>query len=306
MDIVMISVLKAGSKTVGFRLLDLDYGQVLDVNYNAVKEQMINGIIIENLKIENNKIIGSNGSIERYPLIDYNTKLLVGKSPLIILMELANNAYRVCDSTGNIFDITLDSLINYYYIDGIANGKVINTENTKYISPIKGEYRKDKLLQAKKYGEKLKVKMDVLGAEYKLDERYYARLLQGSKAESIVLGKGVLGIQPYGFKDALCLKEIILPATLEFIGEGAFLNTRIEEIVIPEGIAEIPPRCFALCKELKQVSLPNSLKTIRQNAFYNCNKLKVIHTGPSKLTIAFGAIPRGTKRIIRKSDVASE
>lgn len=85
---------------------------------------------------------------------------------------------------------------------------------------------------------------------------------------------------------SLPISEIVLPASLKSIGEGALAATALKSVVIPSGIKElgayvfygcksltdidlaqtsisaIPDHCFAGCESLVAVSLPNSLRNV--------------------------------------------
>lgn len=298
---VIAVIEKVTGKEIGFRLLDLDTYNIMDASADSVKQQLKNGIKIENLEIADRGLVWTQGSRQRYPSYNPYTKLLNGKSPAIILMELVNNSYRVCDFNGQIVDMTEESLIEYGRIDGIANGKIVDTERTSYISAINGEFIKDKLFRDKEYGEKLKLKMNVfVHSTYSLNDAYDAKLTN-FEVEEIKLSKGVLGIQENGFKGAMKLKRVQLPNTLERLGKQSFMDSGLEFIEIPEGVIEIPERCFALCKELTEVHLPNSIRLIKRNAFYKCNKLSLIVRGPNDIVIDYGAIPRGINIQVRKN-----
>lgn len=301
MNIVMIAVHKNGNKIVGFRLLDTDEGKIQDVPSNNVKAVLeSNKVTIENLKIDCDRVVGSNGALQRYPSIVNGQ--LYGKSPLIILFELVNNCYRVTNYMGEIVDIEEQEAIRYANTEGIANGKIVSNDNGEYhISSINGTYKQDKLVQDKKYGKVLVAKMKMLGnSTYTLDENYLATL-KNKEAEEVVFGKGVLGIAENGCGSARKLKRVVLPETLETLGKGAFAGCNsLEEIVIPEGVKVIPSRCFAGCSNLKRVTFPNSLRVLDHKAFFGCRKLEFISCGPVKLDIAYNALPSGVKRVRRK------
>ena len=300
MNIVMIAVHKQGNKIVGFRLLDTDSGKLQNVPNENLKSVLQSGNAeVENISIEGERIVGSNGTLQRYPTLINGA--LYGKSPLIILFELVNNCYRVSNYLGEVVDITEQEAIKYAETEGIANGKIVPDENGKYhISSISGTYKQDKLVEDKKYGRILSAKMNMLGVkDYSLDENYRATL-NDKKAEEITFGRGVLGVAHNGCRDCKELKMVKFPATLEELGDSSFSGCiSLEEVTIPEGVKTIPKRCFALCKNLKQIYMPNSLRRIEDGAFSGCDKLKIIHCGPVSLDIAFGAIPGGVKKLKR-------
>ena len=69
-------------------------------------------------------------------------------------------------------------------------------------------------------------------------------------------------------------ESIELPAGLEGIGNGAFLNSRnLTKIVLPEGLTEMGDSAFGSCHALKTVTIPSTLKVIPQGAFDECINL---------------------------------
>ena len=298
----MIAVHKNGNRIIGFRILDTDSGDLKDVPINSIKSVLGEGKVqIENLKLEGDRVLGSNGALQRYPVI-VNGRLN-GKSPLIIICELVNNCYRVTNYLGEIVDIEEQRAIEYSKSEGISNGKIVTSEDgVSHISSIIGSYKQDKLISDRQYGKKLVAKMKLLGKKnYNITDDYVAYKLDDT-IESLDLGTGILGIQRDGFRGCRKLQEVALPKTIEFIGESAFLGcSALKRIEIPEGVKIIPARAFMNCTSLEEVILPNSIAEIQTSAFQNCKKLKHIECGPAPINVVYGAIPRGVRRTVRKS-----
>lgn len=296
----MIAVHKDNlNNIIGFRLLDTDSSIIRDATYESVYAAILEKKTdIENLKIENGKLVGSNGILSRFPVI--KGRNLSGLSPLIILFEMENNYYKVTNYLGEIVDISEEEAIRYAETEGIANGKIVTEENgNKHISSINGPYKKDKISLDKKYGEVLIAKRKMFKKnDFGIDGNYMAYAID-TEIERIVLTRGILGLRDNAFKGCKKLKYIELPLTIEKLGIASLAETAIETIKIPEGIKEIPDRCFEGCKQLKTVCLPNSLLKVNKRAFYGCDKLKTIYKGPNKLEVVYGAIPFG---VVQKSN----
>lgn len=103
---------------------------------------------------------------------------------------------------------------------------------------------------------------------------------------------GVTEIASGAFGGAENLINIILPSTLEFIGNSAFYNCYgLTNMVIPSGVLEIGSSAFEGCKNLKKIEIPFSVTYIEECAFFLCNGLEnVVYEGDQELwtEIEFG------------------
>lgn len=89
---------------------------------------------------------------------------------------------------------------------------------------------------------------------YKYVDLNPASMSEGISVE-FELNSGITEIKPEAFKNCIDLEKIIIPNTINTIGESAFEN----------------------CINLKEIVLPSTLKKINKRAFYNCtNLLKVV------------------------------
>ena len=100
---------------------------------------------------------------------------------------------------------------------------------------------------------------------------------------TIINGLNVIEVD-FSIADISDLAEkIVLPATVETIGNGAFRNTSFKKVTLPPRVREIQASAFENCKYLETVYLPPTLETIGSNAFARCWRLSAI-TLPAKLT----------------------
>lgn len=77
----------------------------------------------------------------------------------------------------------------------------------------------------------------------------------------------VTEIAANAFKDCSNLKKVILPDTINYIGQYAFTGSGIEEIVIPDSVKKIDNYAFSDCESLKKVTLSNNLTYLGEYAF---------------------------------------
>lgn len=75
------------------------------------------------------------------------------------------------------------------------------------------------------------------------------------------------------------LKTIVLPLTLNVIGENAFMDClELTSINVPPSVTNIKKNAFFRCIGLQTVSLPPSVTTIGSFAFYYCTALQSIYS----------------------------
>ena len=141
MAVVMIGTIRQNSKSViGVRLYDTENEYFKDVPINSVKAALSKGVEIENLGLQAGEVVGTNGSIDRYPVIIKGK--LVGKSPLIVLNEVGDLGYDVVDWKGKKGRYKTEDVVAYSKKNGIANGKLVERDGKQFISSINGSYRR--------------------------------------------------------------------------------------------------------------------------------------------------------------------
>lgn len=296
----LVALHKSGAKTTGARILDIDLESketraINNVTYKNIVDGIVsNQFTIENVGVSGGKLIGLNGQLSRYGVI--HDGIVIGKCPLVVLLECDMKTYLVSNPLGQVKYMTEQDIIRYAESEGIANGKIVHTTDSIYLSAIEGEYPKDKLIKQKGTGNILKMKMKVLGyKEYTIDENNLAHWNPDVpiRNEELELGSGCLGIAPGGFAGSPYTK-IKLPKTVETIGDRAFEGmANLTELIIPEGVTVIPDRMCRNCKSLTKISLPNSVKKVGDYVFMGCNKLKTVEIGRNSMNLVSRTIPRG-------------
>ncbi len=125
----------------------------------------------------------------------------------------------------------------------------------------------------------------------------------------VALGDGVRSIGDFAFAPYEAyttqgaLTEISLPASLEKIGKGAFLSTKLTEVTVPASVERIGEAAFSECRRLNRVVFECSMDTLPARVLHNTlgineivfpRGLKVIgeyaldHVGMDYLTIPDG------------------
>lgn len=86
----------------------------------------------------------------------------------------------------------------------------------------------------------------------------------------------VVGVRENGFYSS-GIKEISLPETITWIGEGAFGSTNLKTFKVPSKVTVLPKFCFYLCPNLSSITFNGNLLEIGEAAFGQCPELKEIN-----------------------------
>ena len=102
-------------------------------------------------------------------------------------------------------------------------------------------------------------------------------------------GKAVTEIAYEGFSgEKLPLKEIVIPDTVQSIGERAFSGcSSLTAVRIPDGVTSIGDSTFSGCSALTAVRIPDSVTNIGQYAFASCSSLTAVKIPDGVTSIGF-------------------
>ena len=106
-------------------------------------------------------------------------------------------------------------------------------------------------------------------------------IYEGGELEEIVVpsynedGKKVV-VVGY-FNGGETLKKVILPDTIEKIGNWSFENCySLEEIFLPDSVTTIEIGAFKNCRSLTKINIPEKVKKISESTFENCYSLESV------------------------------
>ncbi len=131
------------------------------------------------------------------------------------------------------------------------------------------------------------------------------RLIKGNNSENCHIPIGVKIICRKSFEDAIDIRNLYIPNTVEEVEDFAFSSMKIESVRIPksikkwgecaffmctklkqvfieDGLTILGPDMFMSCHEMERIVLPESIKYIPEKMFYGCEALKDIKL-PSNL-----------------------
>lgn len=103
-----------------------------------------------------------------------------------------------------------------------------------------------------------------------------SKLLKGKNEEYCCIPDGIKIICRKAFQDAINIKSLIIPNSVEEVEDYAFSSLNIVSVHIPKSIKRIPQYAFEDCKSLSHVSLPDNLEQIGDGAFLGCESLENI------------------------------
>ena len=95
-----------------------------------------------------------------------------------------------------------------------------------------------------------------------------------SQVTSFTFADGVEVVPAYICKNMSLLDTIVLPASVNRLGQYAFMNcTNLKSINLPATQKTLPVSFLEGCTSLESIELPATLTTISTDVFYNCTKL---------------------------------
>ena len=95
-----------------------------------------------------------------------------------------------------------------------------------------------------------------------------------SQVTSFTFADGVEVVPAYICKNMSLLDTIVLPASVNRLGQYAFMNcTNLKSINLPATQKTLPTSFLEGCSSLESIELPATLTTISADAFYGCTKL---------------------------------
>ncbi|MBQ2903205.1 MAG: leucine-rich repeat protein [Clostridia bacterium] len=104
----------------------------------------------------------------------------------------------------------------------------------------------------------------------------------------LVLPESLEYIGDYVFR-SLPLNEISIPSGVKKIGDYAFSDTDISKVTLNEGLEKIGSNAFSYCGNLEAIDLPDTVNYIGSYAFCDCAKIKSVEIPPLVTEICRGA-----------------
>lgn len=229
------------NRIVGFRFVDPDSiknGEAahFDLDFKNLQIAFSRNMDIRGLKVENGKLVGSNGSIDRYTKMDYKTGKLLQKTQLVVLRKFGQSKYILCDGMGKVVKVSEKDMINNIENGrfNIANGKLVNKDGNKYVCQISGQY--DRVVDP----EEENAKIDKIAADKKQfgsgiaqsmkEAREHAKSVDWSKEQSSYIPAAVdraLSTQDETSAQYRRLRRGYIELAKDYISEKGFKNASL-------------------------------------------------------------------------------
>ncbi len=225
---------------------------------------------------------------------------------------------RIPDSIKEIADYAFSSCISLVSVENLENSKIESIGSNCFDSctKLKSISLPETLTEIKPHAFKncsqLKVPSTFIPDSV---TRIGSAAFQGcGSLEIIRLPSGTQRIENYTFKECTGLREIIMPDTVEYIGQSSFyfciqLSIKriissslkelgkcafaycksLSELSIPDGVTELPSDLFKCCTSLKKVHIPDHIESIPANCFKDCVSLIDVNMPGSLKIINVGA-----------------
>jgi len=124
-------------------------------------------------------------------------------------------------------------------------------------------------------------------------EIYRYAFANNKNITSVTIENGITAISERAFFGCTGLKSVVIPDSVETIGNRAFASCRsLRSVTIGNGVSTISDAAFHTCTSLTSIVIPDSVETIGADAFNCCSNLMSLTLGTGVTSIgsnAFGA-----------------
>lgn len=139
----MISaIVDTNGNDLGYRILDTSLigkgNCTIDLSYTAVLNRLRTGGVIANLAVKNDKVVGTNGVIDRYSKVTQDN--ICVSVPRLVVLSRTDDGFIVSDAFGKVSSLTNENILEINKKSPVANGKVVHKDGKEFISSIVGEY----------------------------------------------------------------------------------------------------------------------------------------------------------------------
>lgn len=180
----------------------------------------------------------------------------------------SNDEYLVCGYTGDKWKtIIFQNQYQNHKVVAISENS-FSESNVEEVIMTEGYHR----IEHGAFQGCIRLTQVVLSSTLKEMQTNVFRGCQGIK--TIMLPASLELIGDYAFASS-GLKKISIPSTVYWMGKGIFSYCeRLESITLPENLQEIPEEMFKGCSAFRDINLPEHISRLGNGAFQNCESLE--------------------------------
>lgn len=197
--------------------------------------------------------------------VEYISKLCFFQSALEsvqlspALRVIDTKAFRECENLKSVvYPRQLEKIgVEAFYRSGLEN--VVLPPSLRVIA--QGAFAKCKSLRTVVLNEGL----EILGTDEQTKEGALCYgVFEESAVERVQFPSTLRRIEYCAFKDCACLKRVVLPERLEFVGKQCFRGSSFWDIAVPPALKTVGESAFAECANLKRVELSEGTQVLEK------------------------------------------
>lgn len=181
-------IVRHGSKsaTTAYTLISSDY-QTIKVDANTLINDLASKkYAVSNLDVQDGKLVGTNGALSRYTLIDDATGAVLGTSRAVILNRVEKNnklvGYTVFTHTGTLAELNVADAVALCNKKLISNGKLRHIDSGDIVSAIGGNYPLRELKTSEAPKGTTTVDLLYFGSIVSADVKYFGAIVSCTSA----------------------------------------------------------------------------------------------------------------------------
>lgn len=178
---------------------------------------------------------------------------------------------RICKNASNLKNIILPDSVNIIGDNAFAGTSISSVTFPESITEI----------QSGAFGGCKQLKEITIPKTVEKTGGSWDGCFEQSGIETVIFEDGTETIPAYACKNASSVKSVVLPDSVNIIGEGAFSGTSISSVTIPENVNEIQSGAFSGCEQLKEIMIPDNVTTIGEECFAGCKSMEKFSLGKS-------------------------
>lgn len=97
---------------------------------------------------------------------------------------------------------------------------------------------------------------------------------ENKSIQKVIIPSSIESIGNFAFQNCSNLTEVVIEEGLTFLGDSSFWGCGFKQIKLPDTLETIYPYAFFWCKKLETITIPKNVKNITLGTFNGCEKLQ--------------------------------